>query len=178
MGDDLDAAVDKETAPFTDDVYDEITLMINTLSSWMKSGKPINAAELADAQRAVEVICSDLKGSSSDAEPTQQQIVAGAPAEYVGATETLEDGFYIPEPGDQQLSPIDEADPNSPFAPLHGLKNTWQVKGMQDLSTEEYYAAIYRRNRDMKDRRMKEKGYTREAASDYINSLSSNKKQE
>jgi hypothetical protein len=43
---------------------------------------------------------------------------------------------------------------------------------MEKMSTEEYYGAINRRIAEMKKKRQQEPGFKREAADDYINSLS------
>ncbi|KAJ1438573.1 hypothetical protein B484DRAFT_444480 [Ochromonadaceae sp. CCMP2298] len=40
----------------------------------------------------------------------------------------------------------EEADPNDPFAMLHGMKSTWDVPDSDSMTTEQYYAAINKRN--------------------------------
>ena len=49
----------------------------------------------------------------------------------------------------------EKPDPSSPYAPLHGLSNTWQIEGMDKMSTEEYYQKINERNTEMKQLRKK-----------------------
>jgi len=44
----------------------------------------------------------------------------------------------------------EKPDPNSPFSSLHGLSNTWQIPGMENMTTEQYYAAINKRISSMK----------------------------
>ena len=47
----------------------------------------------------------------------------------------------------------EKPDPADPFAPLHGLSNTWQVPNSENMTTEEYYKAINDRLLEMKNRR-------------------------
>lgn len=154
-------------APFSDDVYEHLSFVIGRLSSRMKNSESMSGEDVNNFMRSVDAIIADMQPSGTAAAPAKD----GAPSGYVGATEPLKKGFYIPEPGEQETRPITDADPSSPFAPLHGMKNTWQVKDMERMSTDEYYQEIYRRNREMKDRRMQEDGYSREAAHDYFDSI-------
>ena len=90
---------------------------------------------------------------------------------YESATPKLKAGVWIPEPGQEKGRPITEADPKSAFAPLHGVRNTWQIKGMESMTTEEYYDNIYKRMAVMKELRQKENGYTRESTRDYLDQI-------
>ena len=51
------------------------------------------------------------------------------------------------------------------------MGNTWQLKGMEQMTTEEYYNGIYKRMAVMKDLRQQDEGYTREASRDYLDSI-------
>jgi hypothetical protein len=44
------------------------------------------------------------------------------------------------------------ADPNDPFSPLHGLKSTWDVPDSDNMTTEQFYAAINKRNVDIRNK--------------------------
>ena len=67
----------------------------------------------------------------------------------------------------------EKPDPNSPFADLHGLSNTWQMPGMDNMTTDEYYAAINKRIQDMKNKRKAAPGFNSATmVSDYFDSLS------
>ena len=127
----------------------------------MKSSEPLNGEDIEKFMNSVDVIIADMQ-------PTRN-VVVDTPAPSVD--ETSNDLSAIPSAGEQKRRPMSEADPNSPFAPLHGMKSTWQVQNIDNMTTEEYYAEIYRRNREMKDLRMREEGYSRESAQDYLSSI-------
>lgn len=169
--------------PFSDDVYEHLNFAIGKLSSRMKSSQPMNADDVQNFMQSVNVIIADMRNNavatqapaavaaSAPPSPPSPPVFSGnvpAPPKIESSSTGLEN---IASQGEQDRTPITEANPDSPFAPLHGLKSTWQVENIDDMTTEEYYQEIYRRNREMKDRRMKEEGFTRESAQDYLNSL-------
>lgn len=83
----------------------------------------------------------------------------------------VDTNFVIYEAGDGPRSD-DIPDPNSPYSDLHGLSNTWQMPGMDQMSTEEYYAAINKRILDMKNKRKVTEGSSNTMVDDYFTSLS------
>jgi len=82
-----------------------------------------------------------------------------------------EEYAVIWEAGDGPRSE-DAPDPDSPYSDLHGLKNTWQMPGMDQMSTEEYYAAINKRILDMKNKRIASEGSSQTMVDDYFDKLS------
>jgi hypothetical protein len=60
-----------------------------------------------------------------------------------------------------------------PDAALHGLRSMWDIPDLdkKDMTREEYYKAVQGRLNDMKKKRQESEGYTREAASDYLDKL-------
>lgn len=94
-----------------------------------------------------------------------QDIVHKAPKS--GKEEEFE---TIWEAGDGPRSE-DSPDPDSPYSDLHGLKNTWQIANMDNMSTEEYYAAINKRILDMKNKRKASEGSSQTMVDDYFESL-------
>ena len=86
-----------------------------------------------------------------------------------------ESDFMIYEAGEGPRS--DEVpDPDSPFADLHGLSNTWQIEGMDNMTTEEYYSAINKRLLDMKKKRKVTDRSSNTMVTDYFESLSKPRK--
>ena len=136
------AAQQNSDTPFSDDVYEHLSFVISKLSGRMKNSESLNGNDLQKFMNSVDAIIADM------------QPMGSVPATEKGARR-----------------PITEADPNSPFAPLHGMGNTWQVKGMEQMSTEEYFDEVYRRMAVMKEKRSQEEGYSREAARDYFDSI-------
>lgn len=60
------------------------------------------------------------------------------------------------------------------FSSLHDKKSTWEIDGMESMSTEEYYAALNKRNADIRARlRKNAKGGGAQQVDSYINSLNS-----
>lgn len=82
--------------------------------------------------------------------------------------------FIVYEAGEGPASE-DKPDPNSPFSDLHGLSNTWQMPGMDNMTTGEYYAAINKRIVDMKNKRKFTEGSSNTMVNDYFESLSRKK---
>jgi hypothetical protein len=61
---------------------------------------------------------------------------------------------------------------DSPFLSLHGKGSSWNVEGMDKMTTEEYYAAINQRNAEIRAFR-REKGLSGPRdTDDYLKSLS------
>lgn len=89
-------------------------------------------------------------------------------------SEPKQQAFVIYEAGEGPATE-DKPDPNSPFSDLHGLSNTWQMPGMDNMSTEEYYAAINKRIVDMKSKRKFTEGSSNTMVNDYFESLSRKK---
>ena len=61
---------------------------------------------------------------------------------------------------------------------MHGLSNTWQIAGMDNMTTDEYYKAINKRIVDMKDKRRSTEGSSNTMVNDYFDSLSKPRKEE
>lgn len=60
----------------------------------------------------------------------------------------------------------------SPFVQLQGQSSTWQVEGIEKMSTEEYYQALNRRNREVRDRLREDgAGQGAQQVDDYLDSL-------
>ena len=59
------------------------------------------------------------------------------------------------------------------FAPFYGTGGTWNIEGMENMTTEEYYAAINKRNADIKAARKGLSGPNE--ADNYLSSLSKRK---
>ena len=84
-----------------------------------------------------------------------------------------EKGFVIYAPGEEPSNTSEKPDPNSPFSAFHGMRNTWQIQGMENMSTNEYYKAITDRQTQIRVQRMAQEGIRhREPLNDYYESLS------
>ena len=166
-------------APFSDSMYAHLSFIITKLSSRIKGENALDLSDLDQFRTSCDEIIRDMDLKVGKTATETAQCGEGlaspkrdmAPCDYESATEPLKSGVYISEAGEGKGRPISEADPNSPFAAFHGHRNTWQINGSDNMTTEEYYQEIYRRNRAIKDLRQQEKGFTREAGQDYLESI-------
>ena len=138
-------------APFSDEMYEHLTFVISQLSGRIKSDAALNPNDLEHLKASIDAIVRDINGDALTPAPAPAASMPAVTAEglsppvttvdpnYESATPKLKAGVWIPEPGQEKGRPITEADPKSAFAPLHGVRNTWQIKGMESMTTEEYY---------------------------------------
>lgn len=130
----------------------------------MKASPSIPPAYNAPPATAQVVVAPALKRE------LPPQPAAKKKAQVAGAQK---DEFVIHGPGEGPRT-SEAPDPDSPFAALHGLRSMWEIPGMEtkDMTRDEYYKAVQGRLHEMKKKRQESEGYTREAASDYLDKLS------
>lgn len=163
------------------------------LSSRMKSDTPLTADELKTFKNSCSEIIRDAKSvlaktpekSAPASRAVAQATTESAPEfQNVGARrdgkdrvhkppaeKRKESDFVIYEVGEGPSSD-ERPDPNSEFSALHGLKNTWEMPGMDNMTTDEYYAAINARIVSMKNKRKQTPGNSNTMVNDYFESLS------
>ena len=166
------------------------------LSSRMKSDKPLTPDELKSFKNSCTEIIRDAKtvlAKAPEKSAPASRTVAPAATEpvlefqNVGARRDGKDRvhkppvekrvtqkeseFVIYEMGEGPTSD-ERPDPNSEFSALHGLKNTWEMPGMDNMTTDEYYAAINARIVSMKNKRKQTPGNSNTMVNDYFESLS------
>jgi hypothetical protein len=159
--------------PFSDEVYEHLTFVISQLSGRIKSESALSPSDLDKFRASCDAIIVDMnRGAPTMKEDVVTPPVTSANSVKASARIKSKPEVWIPQPEQSKnRKSIDEADPDSPFAPLHGMGNTWQLKGMEQMTTEEYYDGIYKRMAVMKDLRQKDEGYTRESSRDYLDSI-------
>lgn len=170
----------------------------------MKSDTPLTAEKLEQFRSSCSEIIRDAKKLTGDAPITatpttavQEGVFSTPEPEDVGKkVEARRNGkdvvhkalpvkknalnnkeLVIHQAGEGPASD-EKPDPNSPYSDLHGLSNTWQIAGMDNMTTEEYYAAINKRILDMKDKRRSTEGSSNTMVNDYFDSLSRPRKSE
>lgn len=159
--------------PFTDEMYDNLKIAINTITGRMKSEKPLTSAEIQKFSVAVSAIVEDAGFEA----PKKSAPPAFAPPKKKAQARSADsdDSTIIWGPGEGPRS-TETPDANSPFSPLHGLKSMWQVPGMESMDTETYYRKINERNTEMKQiRKQRGEPFGAQASEAYFASL--NRKQ-
>ena len=162
----------------------------------MKSDKPLTPDDLKSFKNSCTEIIRDAKTVLAKApENSAPASRAVAPAatdpvlefQNVGARRDGKDRVHKP-PVDKRVTQKEpkviihemgegptsdeRPDPNSEFSALHGLKNTWEMPGMDNMTTDEYYAAINARIVSMKNKRKQTPGNSNTMVNDYFESLS------
>ena len=148
--------------PFSDAVYDHFKYVIAKITNRVKSGFPLTLDEINKFESSVNAIITDAKGKAGlpISKPSSNTIPSKATS-----------SSNAPVLKKKQTS-------NTEFSALEGLSSTWEVKGMDDMTTEEYYAALNKRSIDINNERKKKMGpnYDRNPGDDYIASLSGGRK--
>jgi hypothetical protein len=159
----------KSTTPLT---ADELKRFKDSCMAIISDSKPVSANRQV-VTKADEVISTpypkDMGLDVAARRNGKDEVHKALPVVKKYASKNEE--FVVHEAGEGPRSE-DEPDPNSPFADLHGLSNTWQMPGMDHMTTEEYYAAINKRIVDMKNKRKFTEGSSNTMVNDYFESLS------
>jgi len=114
---------------FSDEMYDNLNDMIKMLSNRMKSDRALSTDALAKLERTMQAIIMDARSEGA---------VSSVPSAPVSS------GQESP----RQL----RAD--NPYLNEFRGKSTWDVPGMETMSTEEYYKAVNARIRRVKNVRV------------------------
>lgn len=123
---------EKSNLPFDDEIYEHLKFVISKLTAKIKSDISLTPDELVRFKQAVDRIVADAVGE----EPPPSGIASIA-ASNVAEKSTSRD---------------DVPDPSSPFSLMHGKTSTWEVDNMENMTTEEFYDAINKRNAEIRTR--------------------------
>lgn len=136
--------------PFTDEMYDHLKYVISTLTGRMKSNQSLSHQELQRFLQSVDAIIKDAIPSM--------------------------ESEYEDEEGVDQLTNNNQltTENNNQFSNFGGT-SSWVIPGMENMSTEEYYAAVNQRLHSIRNQRKQDPSYSRMVSQDYFNSLNSRK---
>ena len=145
--------VEQENAnglPFTDVMYDHFQYVIGKITNRVKTGTPLTKNELDRFEKSVTAIIHDSKKKINL--PVVKSV----------------------QPPSNSISQNKSPSKNGEFDELKGLSSTWEVEGMENMTTEEYYSALNKRNIAINDERKKRAGpgYDRNPGDNYIEGLS------
>lgn len=111
---------------FTDEMYDKMKFLIEKLTMKLKHDQVFGEEELHKYETYVHDILLDARGYNAEpsAAKVNHDIVVNSNIEILSI----------------------ETDSSTPFDAIEGLGSTWNIPGMDDMSTKEYYEAINKRN--------------------------------
>ena len=156
--------------PFSDRVYDHFKYVIAKITNRVKSGIPLSKDEIDKFEKSINAIILDAKTKAalpvSKAQPSKSTTTAmSSPITKTSIKQS-------------QSSPVKKSNGSEEFSALQGLSSTWEVEGMDNMTTAEYYAALNKRNMAINAERKKKMGpgYDRNPGDDYIASISGERK--
>lgn len=164
--------------PFSDDMYDHLKFVISKMTEKIKRDVSLSPQELDRFEHSVEMIIKDAVGDA---------VVPAAPA-YVPAPVSVSVPFPVSAPAAIQGSPTlpstttidevaDESNDTDEFAEFRGLGSSMVIPNNEHMTKDEYYAALQKRNSDIREKRRKKKTLeTMEPSNDYMNFLNNRKK--
>lgn len=175
--------------PFSDELYEHLKYIIGKITSRIKYGAPLKSEELSRFEFSAAAIIADAKKTvgvaalsslphdvhldsvttytvpppECPASQTMPQYASGlavtSPVSFsVAASQIAADGRVQTKETDV-------------FSPLYGMKSTWQIPGMESMTTAEYYDAINRRNSEIKAMMKARPDYDRNPGASYLESL-------
>lgn len=149
--------------PFNDNMYEKLKFVIGKLTAKIRSDASLTEKELLDFEAAIETIIADSKADrrSAGSDPFE--------SENFGLinNSNIENETKVTS---SETAPASEGI-DAEFDAFRGLKSTWQVPNSEKMSSEEYYAAINRRNAEIRAIR-RASGRGLEESKQYLENLS------
>jgi hypothetical protein len=187
----------KSEFPFDDELYEHLKYVINKLTSKIKSDISLNEEELVKFERSVEVILADAKHEEIEQvevedvvyqqvdfekeeiievnqlqrQQLQQRQLLSTPIETTATTTTIATTTSNTQKTNNNNQ---NSKQNQPFQQFNGMKSTWQVPGIEQMDSEEFYKKLNQRNAEVRMQRRKE-GFGIEESDAYFKSLSRKK---
>lgn len=150
---------DSGDAPFSDDMYEHLKFVISKLTNKIKSDVSLTESELTRFEESVDAILADATGESISSVRKQSTTIIESPSTV--------SSIPIPSPTSREVNEKPDTDS---FSAFYGLGNTWNVEGMEDMTKEEYYEALNKRNAKIRAARRAETGRPMQT-DDYLKSL-------
>jgi len=164
--------------PFTDEIYEHLKYVISKLSTRMKSQNPLTNEEFDKFSKSISAIIDDIKINTPEVltlESAQEVDWEGQQGEELSSVHDSRDSSpavssagKIPVESRQSLDMKDK----DAFSAFKGSKSTWQIPGMDKMTTKEYYEAINQRLGEIRNMRKSDPGYDRDGSASYMASLS------
>eukprot|EP00981_Chlorochromonas_danica_P015842 scaffold14709_cov268-Ochromonas_danica.AAC.5 len=146
--------------PFDDHIYDQLRFVISKLTAKIKSDVSLSKEDLLRFEEAVEEIVADARQNSADSIDLSMKTV----------TPSLEAEFVDREDDEPTRFPKSSSLEDNVFSSLKG--GSWKLQGMENMSTKEYYAALNKRNAEIRELRRQQGLSGPGDSDDYIRSLS------
>lgn len=165
---------DNQGLPFSDALYDDLKFVISKLSARMKSDTALSKSDLERFKKSVNSIIKDSKkhqkSSNSPGSAAKASFLSLDDDNYNDNDEEggpmggydLSQGIMERQQGNHESSISAQAGgasiassassaSNDPFRLFRGSVSTWDVPGSEDMSTEEFYAAVNQRISSVKE---------------------------
>jgi len=181
--------------PFSDEMYDKLKFVIEKLSGRMKSEAALSWDDLDRFRAAVDHIILDANipnvayvrrindgftdASGGQAAPPTHSAQVRRQESRPSRPQSPQARFDDPDAdeimSENRLAPGEKRGAGEEIPgwmeDIAGVKSTWNVPGMQSMSTEEYYQSINQRITDMKVKRKEMGVYDPEPGRSYLDSL-------
>lgn len=154
----------KSNLPFDDDMYEHLKFVIAKLTTKIKSDISLTPDELSRFKESIDCIISDATGKDISTNNPSSTIIDNI-------LDNSKTANIVRINDDNEV-----ADPDSPYALLHGKTNTWEVDNMENMTTEEFYDAINKRNSEIRAK-LKATKASKEEANEYIDMLNKKNRQ-
>ncbi|KAG5176200.1 hypothetical protein JKP88DRAFT_227972 [Tribonema minus] len=158
-------------APFTDEMQEHLQTAINLLSRRLKSGVPLNRPEFDRFEEAIDAIIKDAvphlaaaAPAAKAAAPAQRQQAAAQGWEELGGDDDDDD-----DEGMESEGPAWDA--SKGYGMPVGVRNSYTIDGMDDMSPDDYQAALREKVLKRVTKARKTGNYGNRAANAYLSFL-------
>lgn len=151
--------------PFSDDLYEHLKYVITKLSGKIKLDISLTPAELDQFEQSIETIIADAKrvsGPSTTPSPSLapnsvSKTAPNAASRLSSGQSSLSNSNSISnKPNSVNTVKEKLKEENNPFANFAGLGSSWRIEGMENMTKEEYYEALNKRNAEIREARRRE----------------------
>lgn len=138
--------LDKESASitFSDEMYEHLKIIISKLTAKIKHDISLSPQELISLKRSIDAVISEAQGVGLPSHRLSSKISTSVQSAALKSS-------ILPLGKESTLNSL------NPFEGFSDLRSTWNVPGMDDMTTDQYYSALNDRNRRIQEAR-KESG--------------------
>lgn len=165
QGTDANEEEEDNGLPFSDAIYDDMKFVISKLSDRMKHNLILSKSDLARFENSVHSIIRDARRGAGLPVAT-----ASAGAAAISRLASISARPVAPPVAPASMAESSETD--EAFDKLKGKPSTWHVEGMDNMSTQEYYDALNKRNAAVRAQLKITSGSERNSGDNYLDSLS------
>jgi hypothetical protein len=169
--------------PFNDEIYDDLKYVINRLTEYAKGASSISIQDADEFEAAIQRIIADAwsgigipKPLPSTSQPVQQFPPSVSQPTSSKSRQKQESVKKISNP--KMEMNLNASPASSDFGAFRGLRSTWEIQGMDTMTTEEYYNALNKRNSEISRERRRSSTHESNSGATYIESLNKKRQKE